>query len=430
MHKLILSTIFFTTVIFSNLSAQKTNSREILEKEKKENLAQISKVKKILNDTQKEKRNSVSEVNAIIEQIENQKKRIELANEDLELIKVEMIALEKAQNDLKIQLKTMTTEYAETLYRTSKNSHKLTKLGFLFSSGSIMEIFMRYKYLEQYTANRKSQLEQITKVSEVLKIRQKTLVQKKIKQNTLIQEISIESKSLGLLKERQNLVIQELTKKESQLREEIAKSRAAVTNLNSLISNIIAKDKNTRRIPASRQEDEKNRLQKEKTKLSSRINKDLGTPVTEPLKVEITKPTTIVSSNKFGSYKYKLSWPVEGFISDKFGVKNHPVLKGLKIDNNGVNIQTGSNAPVKTVFEGVVLDISQIPGLHNVIAIQHGEYYTVYANLANVSVKINENVNINQIIGYAADKDGAGEINFQIWHNFDKINPEPWLSSK
>jgi murein DD-endopeptidase MepM/ murein hydrolase activator NlpD len=121
---------------------------------------------------------------------------------------------------------------------------------------------------------------------------------------------------------------------------------------------------------------------------------------------------------------------VDGFISDKFGVKNHPVLKDLKIDNNGVDIQASPNAAVSAVFEGIVLDISQIPGLNNVVAIQHGDYYTVYANLQNVNVSINQRVTLRQQIGTVAYKDGSPEINFQIWHNFSKLNPEPWLGSK
>ena len=102
----------------------------------------------------------------------------------------------------------------------------------------------------------------------------------------------------------------------------------------------------------------------------------------------------------------------------------------MSINNNGIDIQTSPNASVKAVFEGVVLDISQIPGLNNVVAVQHGDYYTVYANLETVNVRINQEVSASQTLGKAAFKDGSPEINFQIWHNFDKLNPEPWLGSK
>jgi septal ring factor EnvC (AmiA/AmiB activator) len=85
---------------------------------------------------------------------------------------------------------------------------------------------------------------------------------------------------------------------------------------------------------------------------------------------------------------------------------------------------------VRAVFEGVVLDISQIPGLNYVVAVQHGDYYTVYANLESVAVRVNQKVSGREIVGTVAEKDGVPEINFQVWHNFTKLNPESWLGSK
>ncbi len=420
--------ILLHSFMFSTL-AQK--SRTILEKEKKANLAKIIQTKKILNETQKERENTVGQIKAIIQQIENQENSISLAREDIELIKGEMSELVKAQNELTNQLKALQIEYAQTLYRSSKNSNKLTKLGFLFSSGSLNELFMRYKYLEQYTESRKHQLVQINKIGEMLKQRQRTLLEKKIKQQAIIESIKIESKNLEVLKERQGLIVADLTLKEGALKEEMEKSKTAVRNLNNLISRIIEKDQLNRKIPASRRESIKEREEAEKKMLSKKNENSVKNVEKESALATTDENTSSKSSKRnFASFKSKLAWPAEGFISDKFGVKNHPVLKGLKVDNNGIDIQTSPNAAVHAVFEGTVLDISQIPGLNNVVAIQHGEFYTVYANLNTINVSINDKVNMNQTLGTVATKDGSPEINFQIWHNFDKLNPEPWLENK
>ena len=137
-----------------------------------------------------------------------------------------------------------------------------------------------------------------------------------------------------------------------------------------------------------------------------------------------------MATGKFSAAKNRLSWPASGFISSKFGVRDHAVLKGIKVDNHGVDIRTAPGAEVRAVFEGVVLDISEIPGLNYVVAVQHGDYYTVYANLASVAVRVNQKVTGREIIGTVAEKDGVPEINFQVWHNFTKLNPELWLGSK
>ena len=104
--------------------------------------------------------------------------------------------------------------------------------------------------------------------------------------------------------------------------------------------------------------------------------------------------------------------------------------KGIKVDNHGVDIRTSPGAEVRAVFEGEVLDITEIPGLNVVGAIQHGDYYTDYANLASVAEKKKKKVTGREIIGTVAEKDGVPEINFQVWHNFTKLNPELWLGSK
>jgi murein hydrolase activator len=420
--------LILTFLISLSTFAQTQKSRTALESDKKRNLQKIAQVKKILSETRREKESTLGQIKAINQQIENQQKKIDLAKEDIELIKIEMAEIQKAQADLFKQLKLLQTEYSETIYRESKNSKKLTKMGFLFSSGSINELFLRYKYLEQYTENRKHQLLQIKKIGEMLKQRQKTLLEKKITQQNLINIVKIEAKSLEALKEKQDLIVKDLNSKESDLKEELEKSKAALASLNSVISKAIEKEQNARKVPASRKEKQTEQADREKRILGERETKANTKKETS---IENTESKANRISNKnFGANKSKLSWPVDGFVSDKFGIKNHPVLKGLKIDNNGIDIQASPNAPVRSVFEGIVLDISQIPGLNNVVAIQHGDYYTVYANLENVNVTINQQVSLQQQIGTVAYKDGSPEINFQIWHNFNKLNPEPWLGSK
>ena len=235
--------IFLLILISINLFAQKQKDRASLEREKKQNLQKIAQTKKILSQTQKEKQNTLGEIKALNSQIENHESKISLAKEDIDLIKTEMVEIEKAKNDLFKQLKSLQKDYAETIYRESKNSKKLSKLGFLFSSGSINELFLRYKYLEQYSESRKQQLGQITKIGEMLKHRQRTLLDKKIAQQNLILEIKEENKNLVVLKEKQTQAVNLLIEKESDLKAELEKSKVALNSLNNMIANAITKDK-------------------------------------------------------------------------------------------------------------------------------------------------------------------------------------------
>jgi murein DD-endopeptidase MepM/ murein hydrolase activator NlpD len=133
-----------------------------------------------------------------------------------------------------------------------------------------------------------------------------------------------------------------------------------------------------------------------------------------------------------GSFS-KLQWPVStGFISSKFGNNAHPVYKRLKVPNDGIDIQTNENQEVKVVFQGLVKAVAVVPGeMRYVVLVQHGDYFTVYAKLKKVLVNQGQFVNPNESIGIVnTDKNGTSELQFQIWKNNQKLNPENWLAKK
>ncbi|MFT5884090.1 MAG: septal ring factor EnvC (AmiA/AmiB activator) [Arcticibacterium sp.] len=388
---LLLAACFFWSF---GLFAQK--SRDQLEKEKQDNQQRIERAERVLNQTSRKKNASLGRVKALNTQIGNQQRQIELFSEDIDLMDTEIAELEIANNELKAKLDLLKKEYAEMLYIASKSSGRLNKLSFLFSARSFNDLVMRYKYLEQYTDNRKTQVNQINKIAETLSKRQNELSLKKVDKVLVLNKKQGQTQKLTRLKKEQSLTVAQLGKQEKQIKREIADSKRAIKRLDNLISSIVRKS--AARVSTS-------------TRNEAVINTAL--------------------SNSFQNNQARLPWPVQsGFISDKFGVKNHPILKNIKIDNNGVDIQTSPNARVSSVFDGLVLDISQIPGLNNVIAIQHGEYFTVYANLKSVNVKLQDTVIAGQLIGIAAEKNGEYEINFQVWHQFTKQNPENWLARK
>ena len=127
----------------------------------------------------------------------------------------------------------------------------------------------------------------------------------------------------------------------------------------------------------------------------------------------------------------RLPWPVRGFVSDHFGRKPHPVLKGVMVDNLGVDIQTGANEPVRAVYDGTVLDVTEMPGMGNVVAVQHGDYMTVYAKMKSVSVQSGQKVKVRDPIGtVATNSEGTSELQFQIWKSTTRLNPELWLQRR
>ena len=218
---------------------------------------------------------------------------------------------------------------------------------------------------------------------------------KRTEQQKLLASQVAENKNLLSLKTKQSSVIKDLSSREKQLKNELAQRKQAIDKLDNLIAELI-----------------KAELEKERVAKS---------PVTSPL----------ISSNFEGS-KTKLPWPVSsGFVSSRFGRHPHPVLKGVEVDNQGIDIQTGQDEIVKSVFDGTVATVAFVPGMNSVVIIKHGDYYTLYARLKKVNVKKGQEVKIGDIVGEVfTDTDGISEIQFQVWKNNQKLDPEKWLMTK
>jgi septal ring factor EnvC (AmiA/AmiB activator) len=122
----------------------------------------------------------------------------------------------------------------------------------------------------------------------------------------------------------------------------------------------------------------------------------------------------------------------DGFISSRFGLqpfaKENEALKDITIMKLGVDIRTEARESVRSIFEGTVVDVSDVAGRGGLIIIQHGEYFSVYSKVSNVIVKTGDKVKPKQKIATVLTQDdGVSELEFQLWRNQDKLNPESWL---
>lgn len=141
-------------------------------------------------------------------------------------------------------------------------------------------------------------------------------------------------------------------------------------------------------------------------------------------------PETSELAKEFESNRGRLPWPVErGVITDQFGKHKHAVATRVEIENNGIDIQTSPGAKARAIYDGTVTNILSMPGTGNTILVKHGKYYSVYSGLSSVSVKTGDNVSSRQTIGTVGNnEDGIPEMNFQIWRNFEKLNPSQWIA--
>lgn len=156
---------------------------------------------------------------------------------------------------------------------------------------------------------------------------------------------------------------------------------------------------------------------------------DEPTKKSEPSKGKESSPA---SGSGFENMKGRLPKPVDGAfrITGKFGRHALPDLPGVMYDNPGIDVEVSRDATAKAVFGGKVSGVYMVPGFNTVVIVSHGNYYTVYGNLARTAVKTGDQVKAGQRLGVVAndvDDSSHGSFHFEVWKNRDKQDPTLWL---
>lgn len=369
--------------------AQKSKAQ--LQEEKKENLRKIEEAKKILSQTTTKRRNTIGELNALNQQIQAQENLISSMRSELLLINEDIDETNLIISILEEDLRKLKEEYSAMVYAAYKASQGYNKLTFIFSASSFNEFLMRLQYMDQYGKARKKQADQIEKVQNTLKDQLTVVESKRSEKNILLAEQLRERESLNKLKNSQTQLLTNLRSKESEIKSDLAKREKVLAQIEKLIDNII----------------------KEELAKAAAAN---------------SAASSLNLSNQFADNKTRLPWPVSGFISQKYGKHPHPVLKRIVVNNNGINIQTKSSEKVKAVFNGEVSLVHFINTVGYAVLVRHGEYFTVYAGLKNVSVEQGQQVTTNQELGeILTDTNGVSELKFELRKSTAALNPEQWL---
>ena len=455
--------VFILGLLFTFHSFAQTDKKAALEQQKKDNLSKIKELNSIISRTSKKKKASIGKLNVLKEQIGVQKKQITVLEQNQQILAEEAQKLKEEGDVLKAKLERLKKEYALMIYEAQKSSTVYNKMSFLLLSNDLGEFVRRFDYLRHYSMNRKKQADLIFKTRQDLMTQEQKVVYKKTEEKKVLVEKEGEKKKLEVLKTKEDKVVTVLTQQEKKLKTELERKKLAVRKLDNLIAGIVQRE-----IQKSIDRERKLRLARQVKKVdvakpalpelkkgeTTKIlaekelpKEDKKTVVAETKKAKVEPAPAPVEEKKIESNTYymnadeaklassfaalrgRMPFPVpSGFISDHFGVHKHPLLKGVMINNNGIDIQTSPGSPVHSVYDGVVQSVVNIPGINMVVAIQHGDYFTVYSKLANVSVSVGTRVRTGQRIGsVASDDDGTAEINFQVWKNTVRQNPESWL---
>lgn len=389
-----------TLVLLLSLSLSHVCAQSLreLQEQRKKTEASIALTNKLLNSNSKSKNQELSNIKLLSRKINYRKSlisNIEKENKSLEkLIYEKEITIESYSQDLA----EMKDNYAELLQYmwTRRSSHD--QLMYVLAGEDIAQIYRRFRYMSEFSAHQKSQALAIQDMNTRLVLEKDSLSAKKEQQTRLLTKYDKETKQLDAEQKSKSKKVDNLKSKERELKKQLAEQQKKRDKLKKFVDNLIAEE-------------------------AKKAAKDASG------KLKLT-PEQKLTSSKFVGNKGKLPWPVSsGIVVEKYGQHTHEVYSRVKVQNDGIDIRTEKGGNARSIFDGKVISINALPGYNKGIIIQHGEYYTFYANLTQVYVKKGDQVSTKQKIGKVfTDSKGASTIHFQVWKGMNKQNPQHWIS--
>ena len=292
-------------------------SKEKLQKTKKQLEEDIRYTAKLLEETHQTKQNSLNKVILLNRQIEKRQSLISAISGEVDQIQAQMDLQRGHILSLSEELKKMKNEYARMIYYAYKNLNSYNRLLFIFSAEDFNQAYRRLLYYQQYSAYRRTQAELIRDAQMTINRKQKELEETRQQKLTLARSEESEKGKLTQEKEEKDKTVQQLSQKEKELESRLREKQKAAEKLEREIEKLIAAE-----IKAAAERAKKSDNRDAKTKMK-----------TVSTEILLTSDEQVLSSS-FASNKGKLPWPSEhGVITGKFGEHPHPVLKYVKVKN-------------------------------------------------------------------------------------------------
>ena len=377
-----------------------SQTREELENRKRKNEEEIEETSNLLEETRKSRKTNANQLRLLQKRIDLRNSLITSIQDEIDMIDIEIDGKTNLINQMELDINNIRKEYEKTIIHAYRNRGKYNQVMYLFAAENFNQAYKRLRYMQQFAELRRDQAGLIQQMQNEMTGEIIALESIKAEKNALISDKQTENNRLLNEKGQKDRMVSSLLRKERELRQELRERQKVAEQLSAEIAEIIEAE--------------------------MRRNSNMG------MYSQLTPEEKIISDN-FNENKGRLPWPTSrGVITGKFGLHQHAVLRGITIQNNGIDITTVEGAEARAMFDGVVSKIFAILGGNYAVIIRHGNFLTVYQNLIDVTVKKGDKVKVKQKLGtiYTDKVSNTTELHIEIWHELDKQNPEDWLSKR
>ncbi len=381
-------------------------TREELERDKQSLEREIRLTNELLVETQRTAEVSISQLVMLNSQISRREELLGTIQNEIRIINRRIASLSQSIEELENDLKELKASYAEMIRLAARNQDATQRMMFIFSSKNFNQAYLRMRYLQQYGEHRRTQAAQIEEANARLNEQLTTLEQERNRQQVLLARQRDEVRELTVEKASQERTVSDLKTREQQLMQQLREQEKEAQELQDAIRRVI--------------EEERRRAQA-KAEAEGRVTTDM---------FALTPEERLLSDN-FAGNRGKLPWPLErGVITGHFGEQPHPVLPGITISNNGIDISTSEGAKARAIFDGRVSRVISVPGGFYAVIVRHGEYLSVYSNLSEVFVTQGQQIRARETLGVVGTnlREAKTNLHLEIWKGNDKQNPASWIA--
>ena len=355
---------------------------------------EISVIESQIKENDKQKASELSTLTLVQKKVSARRKLIGESERQIGGLDKDIRAKQQEINALSDRLDTMSVYYARLVKSAYRNRDYRLWYLYILTGGNLSQTVRRFAYLRNLSDRMN---EQALKISYTRRELEEQQAQIKEMRAESVQQKKEHEAALG------------------QLRAEEAQSQRIIDNL----------------------QRDKKKYQKElasKRKQVEALNREIARIIEQAMaggKKKDKKPVDYKLSGEFAANRGILPWPANGVVVEHFGKHFHPVYKSIEMPmSNGITLSTSPNAPVWSVFNGVVKQVIVMPGYKQCVLVQHGNYFTFYCKLGTVNVKAGQNIKTGDLIGTVDTIAGENQLHFQLWEGRTPQNPEAWLRER
>lgn len=367
------------------------NKKSQLEKE-------IAQLETMLSQNASKSSNALNELTLIRKQISLRKELIAQSDAEIKALNDTIRRTNNQISRLQERYDNMTAYFEKLVRNAYKNRDSRLWYMYIIGSSNFSQAFRRYDYLKTLSVRMNEEAAQLKELKTQMEQEKQRLSTLRAQAQNVRAGRAKELDNLSKQEKKSNSLIAQLNRNKSSYQRQLREKRRQVEALNKEIEKIIAEYIAQSSKPA-----------KGETK-------------------QAAKPIDYKLAGEFEANKGKLPWPVDGSVVEKFGKHNHPVYKNLVMPfNNGIGIAVPANTEVKAIFDGEVKRVIVMPGYNQCVLVQHGNYFSFYCKLGQVSVKAGDKVKTGQSIGVVDTIDSQTLLHLQVWKEKTPQNPETWL---